>query len=112
MRTSSHFGDGSVSYQSFTYAGTAAEGIASLEQHHAEWISHVRGMDEEALWRPVGEAEGPWAHYPFAGLVLHINREVIHHMAEVALLRDLYRATDGGRAGFGASRVHRVSEEP
>ena len=26
-----------------------------------------------------------------AALVLHINREAIHHMAEVALLRDLYR---------------------
>ena len=27
-----------------------------------------------------------------AALVLHVNREVIHHGAEVALLRDLYRA--------------------
>jgi hypothetical protein len=26
-----------------------------------------------------------------AMLVLHINREVIHHGAEIALLRDLYR---------------------
>jgi hypothetical protein len=26
-----------------------------------------------------------------AALVLHINREVIHHGAEIALLRDLYR---------------------
>jgi hypothetical protein len=25
-----------------------------------------------------------------ATLVLHINREVIHHAAEIALLRDLY----------------------
>ena len=27
-----------------------------------------------------------------ATLVFHINREAIHHLAEVALLRDLYRA--------------------
>jgi hypothetical protein len=27
-----------------------------------------------------------------AALVLHINREAIHHGAEIALLRDLYRA--------------------
>ena len=40
----------------------------------------------------VGPAEGPFAEYPMAALVLHINREVIHHGAEVALLRDLYRA--------------------
>jgi hypothetical protein len=27
-----------------------------------------------------------------AELILHINREVIHHGAEIALLRDLYTA--------------------
>jgi hypothetical protein len=26
-----------------------------------------------------------------AALVLHVNREVLHHGAEIALLRDLYR---------------------
>ena len=30
---------------------------------------------------------------PFIGLVLHVHREVIHHGAEILLLRDLYRAT-------------------
>jgi hypothetical protein len=28
------------------------------------------------------------------GLVLHINRELIHHGAEISLLRDLYRGRD------------------
>ena len=32
-----------------------------------------------------------------AALVLHINREAIHHLAEIALLRDLFRA--GPRPG-------------
>jgi hypothetical protein len=32
-----------------------------------------------------------------AALVLHINREVIHHGAEVALLRDLYGQRKNGR---------------
>ena len=31
-----------------------------------------------------------------ATLILHINREVMHHGAEVALLRDLYRETRRG----------------
>ena len=31
-----------------------------------------------------------YAEYPMAALVLHINREAIHHGAEIALLRDLY----------------------
>lgn len=28
---------------------------------------------------------------PVIGLVLHVHREVMHHGAEVCLLRDLYR---------------------
>ena len=39
---------------------------------------------------PCGPAEGPYADQPLAALVAHIHREVIHHGAEVALLRDLY----------------------
>lgn len=30
-----------------------------------------------------------------ASLILHINREALHHGAEIALLRDLYRWKDG-----------------
>ena len=33
---------------------------------------------------------GPYADYPFIALILHINREVIHHGAEIACIRDLY----------------------
>ena len=54
------------------------------------WVDGVRGLDEEALWRPVGPAEGPWAAEPMALLVLHVNREAIHNLAEIALLRDLW----------------------
>ena len=50
----------------------------------------MRSLGEEGLGRPCGPAEGPFAHAPLAALVLHINREVIHHGAEVCLLRDLY----------------------
>ena len=30
-----------------------------------------------------------------AGLVLHIHRELIHHLSEVCLLRDLHLHTNG-----------------
>ena len=52
----------------------------------------MRALGEDGLARPCGPAEGPYAREPMATLVLHIHREVIHHGAEVALLRDLYRA--------------------
>ncbi|MGI8574399.1 MAG: DinB family protein, partial [Egibacteraceae bacterium] len=44
------------------------------------------------LARPCGPVEGPFSEEPFAALILHLNREAIHHGAEIALLRDLYRA--------------------
>jgi len=46
--------------------------------------------------QPVGEPE---AHLnaPMAALVLHVNREALHHLAEISLLRDLYRTTGGAR---------------
>ena len=52
----------------------------------------VAELSLDDLARPVGPAEGPFAEHPYAELVLHINREVIHHGAEILLLRDLYRA--------------------
>jgi hypothetical protein len=43
---------------------------------------------------PVGPAEEGWADHPRGALVLHINREVIHHGAHVAALRDLWAHRD------------------
>ena len=48
------------------------------------------GLGAEKLARPCGPAEGPYADVPMAALILHINREMLHHGAEIALLRDLY----------------------
>lgn len=39
-------------------------------------------LDAAALANPCGPAEGPYAEYPMSTLVLHINREMIHHGAE------------------------------
>ena len=92
MRVASHFGGLPVDYQNFGYAGTAAEALAQLDDAYTAWTAGVRGLGEAGLAAPCGPAEGPYAEYPLAALVLHINREVIHHGAEIALLRDLYRA--------------------
>lgn len=90
MRSASHFGREPTDYQSWTYAATAAEALAQLDAEYAVWRDGVRTLGEEELTRPCGPAEGPYAEFPMAALVLHINREVIHHGAEIALLRDLY----------------------
>jgi len=92
MRNASHFGGPPAGWDTFMYAGTATEALAPLDSVYDTWIKGVRGLGNEGLARACGPTEGPYADYPRAALVLHINREVLHHGAEIALLRDLYWA--------------------
>ncbi|MFG1930114.1 DinB family protein [Mycobacterium sp. NPDC048908] len=90
MRNHSHFGGPAADYQSWSYATDAQTALRQLDDAYQNWISGVRGLDAQSLARPVGPAEGPWAEHSMAELVLHINREAIHHGAEIACIRDLY----------------------
>lgn len=94
-RNAAHFGDTPVdyptAYQTAIYPGDAAEALATLDEGYTTWVRGVSGFDADRLAAPVGEAEGEFAERPYADLILHINREVIHHGAEILLLRDLYR---------------------
>jgi DinB superfamily len=91
MRGASHFGGPAITYETYAYPAAAAQALRDLDEVYATWIKGVRGLGAEGLARPCGPAEGPYAEHSMAALVLHINREVIHHGAEVSLLRDLYR---------------------
>jgi hypothetical protein len=93
MRNHSHFDGPPADYQSWPYATDAATALDQLDDAYRRWIEGVRGLDEDALRRPIGPAEGPFAERPMIDLVLHINREVIHHGAEIACIRDLYTHT-------------------
>ncbi|RZT18522.1 DinB family protein [Mycobacterium sp. BK558] len=93
MRSHAHFGGPPADYQSWSYATDAATALTQLDDAYRRWIEGVRGLDAARLAQPVGPAEGPWAQAPMITLVLHITREVIHHGAEIALLRDLYTHT-------------------
>jgi hypothetical protein len=92
MRNHSHFAGPPADYMSFDYAPTAEAALAQLDHEYATWLDGVRGLGTDGLGVPCGPSEGPWAEAPMATLVLHIHRELIHHGAEIALLRDLYRA--------------------
>jgi hypothetical protein len=96
-RNAAHFGGPPADFATWEYAGTAAGALRQLDEGYDRWIKAVRGLSAEDLARPVGPAEGPYADAAMASLVLHIHREVIHHGAEIALLRDLYAwKADGG----------------
>jgi hypothetical protein len=90
MRNAAHFGGPPADFHTFEYAGTADEALAQLDAAYAAWISGVRNLGAAGLARPCGPAEEPYDKSALAELVLHINREALHHGAEIALLRDLY----------------------
>ncbi|MCK2213998.1 DinB family protein [Actinomadura sp. ATCC 31491] len=102
MRNASHFGRPPTDYQSFAYAGSAAAALEQLDAEYATWLAGVESLGADGLARPCGEAEGVYAELPMAALVLHINRELIHHLSEVCLLRDLYHYRQRGSEGSGS----------
>jgi hypothetical protein len=78
-----------------SYAGTAAGALRQVDEGHDAWISDVRSLGAAGLARPQGTLSPPeYADAPMARLVLYTNLEVIHHGAEICLLRDLYLRKD------------------
>lgn len=102
-RAAAHFGGPTADDESFAYAGTAAVALEQLDSAYGRWTDGVRSLGADGFREPCGPAEGPFADAPMGALVLHINREVIHHGAEIALLRDLYAAhhQEAGRTSTG-----------
>ena len=84
-RVGRHFGGSVLDDETFAYAGTAGEALDQLDEAHAAWFAGRR-RPMPSLWP--SEPHRPEAS--MAELVLHINREAIHHGAEIAMLRDLY----------------------
>ena len=96
-RNAVHFGGPPADYRTWDYAPTAAGALAQLDDCYSGWIRGVRGLGAAGLAKACGPAE-PFPEASMAALVLHINREVIHHGAEICLLRDLYRWKGNGAA--------------
>ena len=73
--------------------GTACEALGALEAGFATTRSYLEALSDESLTEPLGSIAGPWQHDDRGSFVLHMLDELIHHAAEIAVLRDLYRAT-------------------
>jgi hypothetical protein len=71
---------------------TAADALTMLERAHDRWDAHLALVTEASLAEPIGAVAGPeYAERTRAAYVLHMLDEFVHHGAEVALLRDLWR---------------------
>jgi hypothetical protein len=106
IRSSTFFGDGSAGADADMFAPrrvpadlphTAAEAVAFLDDSCREWYGHVSRLDAAGLGAPLGPKGAYFSAEPMAALIVHLNREVMHHGGEIGLLRDLYRATGADR---------------
>jgi hypothetical protein len=100
MRASTFFGDGSVPddadmfderHRPDTVPGDAAGALQFLDRSYTWWHDAIAALDDEAMTRPLGPKGEFFADEPMSALVLHVNRELMHHGGEIGLLRDLYR---------------------
>ncbi len=80
-----------IDCRSATYPASAEGALGLLAETCSGWVEGGCGLDDEALWVPGGDGQPFLASQPMAAVALHANREAIHHLAEVLLLRDLWR---------------------
>jgi DinB superfamily len=76
-----------------TYAGTAADAVEALRAGVQAWRAALTTADDAAL-EEIGRSAYPYGsdpEEPFLAIVWWMNQEILHHAAEIALLRDLYR---------------------
>lgn len=71
---------------------SAQAALAAVSEARAEMRGDLLEVDDAVLAEPIGAVGGPYGEASRATWVHHVLDEVIHHGAEVALLRDLYRA--------------------
>lgn len=87
-----HFGGPPAHVANFDDAGTAEEALRQLDDAFDHWVEGVRGLGEEGLAQPQGPTvPSEFADAPMVRLILYTSVEVIHHGAEICLLRDLYQ---------------------
>lgn len=91
------FGGRSLRRDDVDLHGTATAGIAALTEQVERWQDEIARLDpDQLLTVGLSQATEIDAGAPFAHLVLHMNRELIHHGCEITVLRDLYRTREAG----------------
>ena len=70
---------------------TAADARDRLDRAVAWWHEVLEATTDELLAEPMGPIAGQWAGYTKGSLLTHELDEVIHHGAEIGVVRDLYR---------------------
>ena len=90
------FGDHEARRATLTYSGEVGPAVAELTRVVDLWRAGIAGMSDDDIFT-VGFSQATEIDQqsPFAHLVAHINREIIHHGSEIFTLTDLYRVRGG-----------------
>jgi hypothetical protein len=83
-------------------SGSAAAAIGLLSDAHDRWRLHLTSLRDDVLPEKLGPVAGPYADDTLLAFALHMLDEFIHHGAEIAVLRDVYRATHAPEAAAAA----------
>ncbi|MFF9687809.1 DinB family protein [Streptomyces sp. NPDC014623] len=97
LRADHTAGGHSLTRDDYRVAGDAAEALADFGSAASAWRAALLGADDAAL-DTVGYCTYPYGsdpEDPFLDTVWWVNQELLHHGAEIALLRDLYRVRGG-----------------
>lgn len=84
------FADGKLTTAQIDFPPDAAGVQAFLDEHYQNWRAGLAGLSPGEWTAALGPSWGPYAESNTVDLALHVLDEVIHHGAEVGLLRDLY----------------------
>jgi len=88
--TSFRFGDGTLTPETIDFPASALEVTDFLDGYYRTWRAALGELDQAGWEAPLGQAWGEYAEDNTLDLALHVLDEVIHHAAEVGVLRDLY----------------------
>jgi hypothetical protein len=86
------FGARALDLEPYDWYANAADALLALHMAWSGFRTGYAALDDGAMAQPLGPRFGPFADNNHADLLLHVGDEVIHHGAEIALLRDLYAA--------------------
>ncbi|WP_426593658.1 DinB family protein [Cellulomonas sp. McL0617] len=91
------FGEHRLRRPDLSYSGEVGTAVAALTAVADAWRSGIAEMaDDDIFTVGFSQATEIDAQAPFAQLVLHVNRELIHHGSEIFTLTDLYRVGHRG----------------
>jgi hypothetical protein len=91
------FGEHQARRSTLTYSGEVGPAVAELTRMADLWRAGIaQTSDDDMATVGLSQATEIDQQSPFAHLVAHVNREIIHHGSEISTLTDLYRVIGGG----------------